>query len=216
MFKIPKLSGIVLGLITIMVIVSRCNCDITKELNNFTSTPKEHVYQVAGSVITEVIRLQNNSSLCNPNPNFTGRVRITVRTASVVNNTVVPDPTPYKEYDKNYTFEKNTGFNNPQAKMTIEVPSEGAYGIVMEIELPDCSNCCNGLNGFHCSSDRTCVNGTCICKTGKPKVAFEKVFTSKERPDQRSNTTNVNFVVTESMLQVRKCYSCDDCTNVCN
>ncbi len=217
MLKISKLSEIALGLMAIMMIVSRCNCDLDKEFNNFTSTPKSHVYQVTGSSIATVLRTQNNNSNCDPSSNFSARVRITVRTASVINGTVVADPNPYKEYDQDYTFEKDNSFNNPGAKMEIDVPSVGAYGILMEVELPDCSNCCNGANStIHCSSDRTFTNGQWICKTGKPKVAFEKTFSSAERPDSRSNSTQVNFVVSENMLQVRKCYSCSSCTNPCN
>jgi hypothetical protein len=212
---------ITLSLFVAFMITSGCNCDPNAELNNFTSTPKEHVYQISGSAIAGFLRVQNNNSNCDPPQNFTARVMLSTRTASFVNGTVVPDPNPFpgSEIDDNFTFSKNTGFNQPDAKITVKVPSTGAYAIVATIELPECSNCCNGgLPDIHCSSTKTAnTNGVGFtCKTGKPKIAFEKTFSTAERPDSRDNPTGVNLIVNESMFTLRKCYSCSTCTNPCN
>jgi hypothetical protein len=199
----------------LVVIVTGCSeCDLEKELNNFTSTPTEHIYQIAGSEVATALKIQNNNSNCDPPSGFTARVKITVRTASVdANNTVTIDPNPYHEIDDDFTFERNTGFNNPNAKILVKVPEKGAYAILMEFELPDCSNCCNGnTTTIHCSSvKKDCVNFDCKCESGKPKLALERVFKSTERPDSRSGSTNVNFTADHTMLQIRKCYSCSTC-----
>ena len=206
---------IFLPLLAVFMLTGCDSCD--NELDNFTSTPTGHVYQISGSVIASALKLQTPTFNCNPPSDFKARVILTVRTASLVNGQIVADPTPYREVDGDFDFEKNTGLNSPQAKMLVDVPSTGAYGVSMTIELQNCSNCCNGGLDIHCSSEKILnSNGTFTCKTGKPKLVFEKVFRVAERPDARDNSTQVNFTVSESMLQVRKCYSCSSCTSPCN
>ena len=208
---------IILPLLTLFMLTGCNTCCPECELNNFTVTPKEHVYQISGSVIASALKLQTNNTNCNPPQNFRARVMLSVRTASYVNGQAILDPIPYHEIDDDFDFEKNSGSNSPEAKIKVKVPETGAYGIVMTIEIPNCSNCCNGGLDIHCSSEKTLnSNGTFTCKTGKPKLAFEKTFRIAERPDSRDNTTNVNLAVSESMLQVRKCFSCSTCTNSCN
>jgi hypothetical protein len=148
---------------------------------------------------------------CDPPQNFTGRVIAQVRTASMVNGQLVANAIPYHELDSDFTFEKNTSFNVPGAKIPIKVPEWGAYAIFLTIELPTCSNCCNGFTTIDCSGDKiNCNNGDCICKSGKPKLAFEQIFRVQDRPDTR-NGAGVNLTVSSNSLQVRKCFNCNTC-----
>jgi hypothetical protein len=200
-----------------LVITGCQQCDPTSQVNNFTSTPKEHVYQISGTNVAAALTtlLKPVMAYCDPSQDFRARVIAQVRTASLVNNQLVADPNPYREIDDIFVFEKDRGFNSPGAKIPIEVPERGAYAIIMTIELLECNNCCNGFTTIDCSSVKiNCNNGDCICKSGKPKFAFEQIFRVEERPDIR-NSAGVNFTISNNSLQVRKCFSCSTCETPC-
>lgn len=211
-----KLRRNIIHAVFLCLMITGCSeCDPDTQVNNFTATPKEHIYQISGTEVVAALTLQKPFN-CDPPQNFTARVIGQVRTASYANGVATIDPLPYREIDTDFVFEKNTSLNSPGAKIPIEVPEKGGYYITMTIELQNCSNCCNGFTGIDCSSEKiNCNNGDCICKSGKPKLVFERTFKAEERPDGRNLSTNVNLVVSNNSLQVRKCFNCSTCQTPC-
>lgn len=77
---------------------------------------------------------------CLGKTNFIARVNVEVRTASLVNGQITPDPILY--YDMpfpNESFFNNTG-SNDGTQIEISVPETGAYALIFEVELDECSN----------------------------------------------------------------------------
>lgn len=201
-------------LIILFMLISSCDgCDPLEELNNGNADPEQLIIELSGTDIATAINLQLNT-FCDPPENFTADVEIEIRTGLIdqnMNISLNPDPYggPSNTVDDEFDFKKDTGFNEG-TKWTIMVPETGAYGIVMEIELQDCSDCCHGSSDLHCSDKRRYQesNKTWYCETGKPQMRVEELFTSMYRPAFDQNWEARDF------LKMQKCRACS-CEVIC-
>jgi hypothetical protein len=208
--------------------LSACSgCDPAKEFNNGSSTPSDYNIGFSGTAIATAIKTQlgGSSSLCDPPQDMTNvRVRIQVRTAMTDNaGNVVLDPKIFFEKDREDIpfFSKDE-----KTKINIKVPSTGSFGITIDVELPDCSNCCNAIasgkeSEQQCfkatdSSSKFFQNGGFKCKTGKPKIAIENIYSSATRPDFRPASDDLNIIYRVENMLTRSCRSCETCINNCN
>jgi hypothetical protein len=212
-----------------MFLTACSGCDLNS-INNGSATPSDYNIGFSGTAIAAAVKQQmSNPSVnrCDPSQDMANvRVIIKVRTAMTdASGAIVLNPKVYFEKDLDdvefFSKEKNT-------KINIDVPSTGSFGIVVDIELPDCSNCCNAIaSGLEVeqqcyklneSSSRTSTNNgvTFICKTGKPKLNIEAIYTPSNRPDTRSAFDDLNIRFKAENMLVRSCRSCTSCTNICN
>lgn len=176
--------------------------DLLEQINNGNSDPEKLIIELSGTDIANAIE---SAYQCVQSRNFDAKLEIQVRTASLVGETLILDEDPYYEFDEDVSFTANTGFGGVN-EYEIKVPETGAYGIVMEVELEECSRCCLGALDGQCGNDEQVFeNGELMCKVGKPQVAIENTFLMETRPE-----FNVNLPVGQ-FINVRDCRSCDSC-----
>ncbi|MEL6637896.1 MAG: hypothetical protein AAFW73_04660 [Bacteroidota bacterium] len=195
-------------LLLLFLLITSCDgCDPLEELNNGNADPERLIIELSGTEIATAINQQLNT-FCNPQENFIADVEIEIRTASIDNGgTIIPDPSPFggpsNTIDDEFEFQKYTDFNQG-VQWTVMVPDVGAYAILMEIELQDCSLCCHGGSDLHCSNERRYDENTknWRCETGRPQLVVEAAFASATRPDFDQDWPARNY------LTVRRCRAC--------
>lgn len=177
-----------------------CNgCDIEKvaeNLNNGNDGPKVLIIETWGTEIRNALATQFGED-CLGTANFTARVDIEVRTASLVNNQIVMDENPFFEtvlLQQSYT--NNTGLNDG-TQIEIMVPEHGAYSIRYLIEVQICSICCHGSSDTQCGTQVT--EGR--CQAGFPRVIHEAIFPTHDMRPRHDN----NYEILSDKFTVREC-----------
>jgi hypothetical protein len=182
--------------------------DILKQLNNGNTNPELLYIELFGTEIANTIELGFGAG-CDHPKNFSATVEIIVRTASLINGNLVPDPRPYFEYDQDKVmFWANTGYNEGTV-FKVNVPESGAFGIFIEIEIDNCTICCHGELDGQCGLEVANSNGVWYCEAGKAQVTIESVFWGDKRPEH-----NFNWQPYDKIF-VKDCRACG-CYVLCN
>lgn len=217
-------SFVLLNACAIFLAACSAQCDLNS-INNGTATPTNYNIGMSGTAIAQAVKNQLGnaaSNRCDPPQDSKVRIKILVRTAKSENGQIVIEPKAYSEIDDDFDFQSK----DVKTKINVKVPSTGSFGITIEIELPDCSNCCNAIasgleSDQQCyklsdSNSRTFSGGNYTCKTGKPKLAIEKIYLSDMRPDTRYALDDLNIIYRIEDMMLRSCRNCSTCTNNCN
>lgn len=200
----PKMARLVIY--SLLLFLAGCRgCtpeQLAENLNNGNEDPAILIIETWGTEIRNALSSSAASSSggfgfdCLGRPDFTARVNVEVRTASLVNGQLIPDPDPYFDMPfTNVSFFNNTG-SNDGTQIEISVPGRGAYAIIYEVELNGCSICCHGILDKQCGNDKN--NGK--CEAGFPRLQYERIFLAEDRP-----VPYLNFFLESSRFVVRQC-----------
>lgn len=207
MLNLNKIALCYFYLIICMLALSGCKgCKADEEINNGNSDPSVLRIQVFGSDIANVLNEGLHCTIPIP-AYFNADVQIQVRTASLdENNDILLDPAPFYEQTEEYKFNGNIGGEGGTIFL-INVPEKGAYGLSIDIKLKDCHPCCASDNlALQCGGRQYDENlNTDLCNMGRPKVSFEKIFTSETRP-----VPNYDFAIGQYIIS-KACANCQSC-----
>lgn len=159
-----------------------------------------------------------STSSCLGDKAVDGDIEIEVRVATTdANNMVVIDPTPYSERVLGNLFfpEKNPLSSNQTGQIIeVDVPSEGAYLLRIQLTLDRCSSCCFGNNVPPAGDPRLCGTQTLggSCRGGRPRAVFEEVFIQQDGQINRP-PSNYNFSPSTN-YSIRTCL-CNNCLFDC-
>jgi|GEM_PF-3924735 len=120
--------------------------ELAENLDNGNDDPEVLILETWGTEIRNALSSSGASASggfgydCLGKANFSARVNVEVRTASLVNGQIVVDPNPYFDMPfLDISFLNNTGFNDG-TQIEISVPETGGYALFYEIEINEMFN----------------------------------------------------------------------------
>ncbi len=173
-------------------------CNIESQVNNSGSPPDQLILSMNGADLRNRIENELGIGCMGNESSFGAALEVEVRTASFQNNQLDFDPNPYSEVATSVTFTTSGNLEIP-----LEVPEEGAYGLIVRITLNDCYRCCHGLTtDGRGGINSNIVGGVLLCDAGRPRVAVEVIFPEELRPE---GTLSIDWS-DERLVDVRSCF----------